>query len=75
MDLQTSQTLSGNATDEAAVRALYQQLMEAWNEGSGDAYAAPFTEDGDLVGFDGPHIKGRQPDDHYISNAATHRGQ
>src|SRR5215208_7838129 len=46
--------------EEAAVRALYQQLMDGWNQGSGDAFAAVFTEDGDLVGFDGTHLKGRQ---------------
>ena len=48
------------STDEAAVRALYQQLMDGWNQGSGDAFAAAFTEDGDLVGFDGTHLKGRE---------------
>jgi uncharacterized protein (TIGR02246 family) len=57
---QNSQTLSSAAADEAAVRALYQQLMDGWNAGSGDAFAAPFEEDGDLVGFDGTHLKGRQ---------------
>jgi uncharacterized protein (TIGR02246 family) len=46
--------------DEAALRALYQQLMDGWNQGSGDAFAAAFTEDGDLVGFDGTHLKGRE---------------
>ena len=46
--------------DEAAVRALYKQLMDAWNKGSGEAYAAQFAEDGDLIGFDGAHFKGRQ---------------
>jgi len=49
-----------NPTDEAAVRALYQELMDAWNKGSGDAFAAVFTEDGDLVAFDGTHFKGRE---------------
>src|SRR5262245_51694987 len=46
--------------DDAAVRALYRQLLDAWNTGSGEAYAAPFAEDGDLIGFDGTHFKGRQ---------------
>ena len=46
--------------EEAAVRALYQQLMDGWNQGSGEAFAAVFTEDGDLVAFDGTHFKGRQ---------------
>lgn len=48
------------SADEAAVRALYQQLMDGWNQGSGDAFAAVFTEDGDLIGFDGTHFEGRQ---------------
>ncbi|HXV84302.1 MAG TPA: SgcJ/EcaC family oxidoreductase [Candidatus Binatia bacterium] len=35
------------------------QLMDGWNKGSGEAFAAPFAEDGHLVGFDGTHFKGR----------------
>jgi uncharacterized protein (TIGR02246 family) len=46
--------------DEAAVRGLYRQFMDAWNRGSGADLAAVFTPDGDLVGFDGTHLKGRQ---------------
>jgi uncharacterized protein (TIGR02246 family) len=46
-------------TDEAAVHALYQSLMDAWNDGSGQAFAAVFSEDGDLVAFDGTHFTGR----------------
>ena len=48
------------SSDEAAVRALYQELMDGWNQGSGDTFASVFTEDGDLIGFDGTHFKGRQ---------------
>jgi uncharacterized protein (TIGR02246 family) len=51
---------ANHSADEATVRALYQQLMDGWNQGSGDAFAAVFTEDGDLIGFDGTHFKGRQ---------------
>jgi uncharacterized protein (TIGR02246 family) len=51
---------ANDSADEAAVRALYQQLMDGWNQGSGDAFAAVFTEDGDLVAFEGTHFKGRQ---------------
>src|ERR671911_3177885 len=51
---------ANHSAEEAAVRALYQQLMDGWNQGSGDAFAAVFTEGGDLVGFDGTHLKGRQ---------------
>jgi uncharacterized protein (TIGR02246 family) len=49
-----------NPADEAAVRALYQELMDGWNRGSGEDFAAAFTDDGDLVAFDGTHFKGRK---------------
>jgi uncharacterized protein (TIGR02246 family) len=49
-----------SAKEEAAVRALYQELMDGWNRGSGTAFAAVFTDDGDLVAFDGTHFKGRE---------------
>jgi len=49
-----------NLADEEAVRDLYRQLMDGWNRGSGSAFAAAFTEDGDLVAFDGTHFKGRR---------------
>jgi len=47
------------APDEAAVRTLYEQLMDGWNQGSAESFAAPFSEDGDLVGFDGTRLRGR----------------
>jgi uncharacterized protein (TIGR02246 family) len=46
--------------DEAAVRALYQQMIDGWNAGSGEAFAAPFSPDGHLIGFDGVHFRGRE---------------
>jgi uncharacterized protein (TIGR02246 family) len=48
---------SSRSADEDAIRALYQQLLDGWNNGSGEAFAAPFAEDGDLVGFDGTHLR------------------
>ena len=45
--------------DEEAVRDLYRELMDGWNRGSGEDFAAVFTEDGDLVAFDGTHFEGR----------------
>jgi SnoaL-like domain len=60
MSLQTTHSATSQSTDEAAVRALYQQMMHGWNQGSGEAFAAVFAEDGDLIGFDGTHLKGRQ---------------
>jgi uncharacterized protein (TIGR02246 family) len=58
---QNSQKLSSSSTaDETAICALYQQMMEGWNAACGYAFASPFEENGDLVGFDGTYIKGRQ---------------
>ena len=50
---------STHHADDTAVRALYQKLMDGWNKGSGEAFASVFTEDGDLVAFDGTHFHGR----------------
>ena len=60
MNLQTTHSATSQSTDEVAVRALYQQMMHGWNQGSGETFAAVFAEDGDLIGFDGTHLKGRQ---------------
>jgi uncharacterized protein (TIGR02246 family) len=53
-------TTANRRADEAAVRSLYQELMDGWNRGSGEAFAAAFAHDGDLVAFDGTHFKGRE---------------
>jgi uncharacterized protein (TIGR02246 family) len=46
--------------DEVAVREVYERFMDAWNRGSGAALARVFIDDGDLIGFDGTHLHGRQ---------------
>lgn len=60
MSLQQSQSPTSNPADEAAICALLQQLMDGWNKGSGEAFAAPFAEDADFVAFDGSYFKGRE---------------
>lgn len=55
-----SQLQTAKTNDEAAIRALYEQLMDGWNKGSGEAFAAPFAEQCDLVAFDGTHFTTRQ---------------
>ncbi len=45
--------------DERAIRALYGELLDAWNQCSPDRMAAVFAEDGDVVGFDGSLNSGR----------------
>jgi uncharacterized protein (TIGR02246 family) len=47
------------AADEAAIRELYRRVLDGWNGRDGDAFAAPFAEDGDTIGFDGSRHAGR----------------
>jgi uncharacterized protein (TIGR02246 family) len=53
----SSQTLS---PDEATVRALYHDLLAAWNRRDADAFAALFAEDGASIGFDGSTMDGQE---------------
>jgi uncharacterized protein (TIGR02246 family) len=41
------------------VTACYEQLIRGWNESDADAFAAPFAEDAELIGFDGSEQHGR----------------
>ena len=68
MSSEISQPPSLQSTDEAAIRAPHQQMMDAWNKGSGEVYAAPFAKDGDLIGFDGTPLQ-RAPEDRFVSPA------
>jgi uncharacterized protein (TIGR02246 family) len=64
MSAQTAQRIDSgidsHANDDAAIRDLYQQMMDGWNKGSDEAFAAPFAEESDFIGFDGTHLKGRR---------------
>jgi uncharacterized protein (TIGR02246 family) len=44
---------------EAEVVALYQQLLDGWNQRRARAMAELFADDGNLVGFDGSPLDGR----------------
>jgi uncharacterized protein (TIGR02246 family) len=55
-----SERLGSKPDDEAAIRKLYRQMIDGWNAGNGDAFAAPYTDDSDYIGFDGTYMKGRQ---------------
>jgi uncharacterized protein (TIGR02246 family) len=48
-----------SAGDTAAIRALEQRQQDAWNSHDAHAYAALFTEDGDVVNVLGWWWKGR----------------
>ena len=59
MNSQTFRPQDSPSTDETEVRALYREMLDGWNKRSASAFAAPFAEDGDLVGFDGSQMTGR----------------
>lgn len=42
-----------------AVR-VYEQLLNAWNNQDAEGFAALFAEDGNVVGFDGSSMNGRE---------------
>src|SRR4051794_13162407 len=60
MNSRTIQTPPPSAADEEAIRAIHRQMIDAWNQGSGESFAAPFTDDADFVVFEGTHLKGQQ---------------
>jgi hypothetical protein len=61
------------AADEAAIRGLHKQVLAGWNEASGDAFAAPFSEDADFVGFDGSVTRGASGSPRRIARVARGR--
>ena len=46
-------------SDEIEVRTLYRQMLDGWNMRSADAFATPFADDGEVIGFDGSQMTGR----------------
>lgn len=48
------------AEDEGQIRALYQGLLDSWNERSAGKMARWFTLDGSVIGFDGSQMNGRE---------------
>lgn len=45
---------------EQSVRALYDALLDAWNQQDAKAYAELFTYDASVIGFDGSQMNGPQ---------------
>jgi uncharacterized protein (TIGR02246 family) len=55
---QTAQTTTN--ADKSAIRAFLYQMIDAWNRGSGEGFAAPFSKTADFFTFEGTHLKGRK---------------
>jgi uncharacterized protein (TIGR02246 family) len=49
-----------NVSEQNEVIALYQQMLEAWNNRDARGMADVFTEDGESIGFDGSLSIGRE---------------
>jgi uncharacterized protein (TIGR02246 family) len=45
---------------EDQIRALHHELIDAWNRGDAPAMAVLFASDGNVVGFDGSTMDGRE---------------
>ncbi|HZD56202.1 MAG TPA: SgcJ/EcaC family oxidoreductase [Anaerolineales bacterium] len=45
---------------EEDIKSLYQSLLDSWNQRTAEGYAALFSEDGNVVGFDGSQMNGRR---------------
>jgi uncharacterized protein (TIGR02246 family) len=52
-------TQTAQSRDADDIGALYQQLLDGWNERDAAAYAALFAEDASVIGFDGSQMNGR----------------
>lgn len=50
--------------DDARIRALFGDLMQAWTDNDADAYAGYFTDDSDYVSYDGTRAIGRAQHQH-----------
>ena len=50
----------GITNDAEQIRTLYVTAMSGWNQGSGEAFAAPFADHADFVAFDGTRFRGRE---------------
>ncbi len=59
MSLHTFGQQEAPSSDETLVRTLYRQMLDGWNKRSAAAFAAPFAEDGEVIGFDGSQMTGR----------------
>jgi uncharacterized protein (TIGR02246 family) len=50
---------AADRTDREGALTVYRQLLDAWNGRDAPAFAAMFSEDGSVIGFDGSPMNGR----------------
>ncbi|MBV9791158.1 MAG: SgcJ/EcaC family oxidoreductase [Chloroflexi bacterium] len=59
------------SSDEQTVGDLYQQLLQSWNQRDAAAFAALFTADAHLVGFDGSMVDGQAAIEEHLRQIFT----
>ena len=63
-----------NQKDADAVRSMYLQLLENWNNQNADGFSSLFAENGNAIGFDGSQMNGRKQINDEISKIfANHK--
>lgn len=62
---------SAIAADEAALRSLLAQMVDAWDRADSAGLAAAFAEDGELVAGDGTLTSGRAEIERYFAELLT----
>ncbi len=60
MSTRIQPTQGALSADGEAVQALYERLLDAWNERDAAAYADQFTPDASVIGFDGSMMNGQE---------------
>lgn len=71
--MKTSSTTT-HSKEKQQVVYLYQELLKSWNDRNADAYADLFTEDGNIIGFDGSQGNGKKDvRDHLSEVFADHQ--
>jgi uncharacterized protein (TIGR02246 family) len=60
MDFPKDRKNDPESDDGAKVRLLYQTLLEAWNDKDAHEMAELFSENGNVIGFDGSQMDGRK---------------
>lgn len=59
MSSQPFQQPGGLSPEESKICTLYRQVIEGWNQHSAAAFATPFAQDAEVIGFDGSQMNGR----------------
>ena len=52
--------MSEESQIDAAIRKLYLQIIDGWNKRDADGMSSAFAGDGEMIGFDGSQLTGRE---------------